>query len=332
MNTIITGTENWALLATAHGDAQEFKRVQARKQIDVEGVIKDYFGNTQVLRDGNGRIVELVKYREDHTMQVWKKGVWLEGRWVINNGQDASKVFHTFDVLGKPASWRHAFAPNKKPGDMWINPETANGLPVYNCGIGVHLDGKRLIVDDTDLEAGAYYSMEEGDVQPDDYSGEKFDFLEQNLETVGENYDKAMEGYYGNTFYFRNDAGLIIEAIYYNRDHTHRAWRGGRWTDGRFMLNNGQDNSCLIQSRADMYNKPAGWCHPFAPFKKAGDVWVAPEDHMGGDPAYPLTAAGVPVVTVHGKNMVVGTDMVPREFYRIAPGYVSLEELQSRDF
>lgn len=327
----ILGTEKWIALCSAYGDAQEVKRIIGLKKIDIESVISGYFGNTQVLRDGNNAIVELIKYRPNHTMSIWKKGVWLEGRWVINNGQDSSKVFHTFEILGKPASWRHAFAPNKNPGDMWINPETDTGIPVHNGGISVHTADKKLLLDEVDAEPSAYYSLEEGEIKAPDYTGERFDFFEENLETVGESFDKAMEGYYDNTFYFRSDAGEVIEAIYYNRDHTHRAWRGGRWTEGRFMLNNGQDNSSLIQSRADMFNKPAGWCHPFAPYKKQGDIWIAPENHLNGDSVYPLTGAGIPVTTVHGRNVVVGTEIVPREIYRIERGRVSLEQLQARD-
>lgn len=326
----VVGTDNWKAICGAFGDVQEVNRIQRLKKTDIEGVISGYYGNTQVLRDGNGRIVELIKYRPDHTMSLWKRGVWLEARWLINNGQDSSKVFHTFEINGKPASWRHAFAPNKSIGDMWINPETEAGIPVHNGGLAVYSEGNKLLTEVVNQEPGAYFSLEQGELPAPAYSGEKFDFKEENLETVGDKFDAAMEGYYDNTFYFRDTDGAIIEAIYYNRDHTHRAWRNGRWTEGRFLLNNGQNNTSLIQSRADMFNKPAGWCHPFAPYKKEGDMWVAPENHFNGDAVYPLTGAGVPVISQHGKNVVVGTELVPREFYRITRGYVSLEELQAR--
>lgn len=265
-------------------------------------------------------------------MSVWRQGVWTEGRWIVNNGQDASKVFHTFEIQGRPTSWRHAFAPYKKPGDYWINPETENGIPLVNGGLKVVRSGELLVIDELSTEPGAYYNLVEGIMEAPAYNGPLFDFASPPLETVGQDADRALAGYFRNTFYFRNDAGQIIEVIYYNADHTSKAWRDGKWVNGIFLLNNGQDNSCLIQSRGDMFNHYAGWCHPFAPFKKPGDVWVAPESHLNGDPVYPLTRAGIPVVTVDGENVIAGTDMIPREFYRIERGIIPLEELQSRAF
>lgn len=88
----------------------------------------------------------------------------------------------------------------------------------------------------------------------------------------------------------------------------------------------------IMQTRDDLFDKPAGWCHPFAPLKQPGDKWIAPEDRKNGEAPYPLTGCGIPVVTLKGKEVVVGTDLVPREIYKIDKGMVELEELQKRGY
>jgi len=327
------GTEHWIDAYGAYLYGHEGDYVFSRRGTDIESAIADYFGNTQVLFDKNGNVTELINYRPDHTMSMWQKGVWTEGKWLINSGQDSSKVFHTFEVLGKFASWRHAFARDKRPGDYWINPETDTGIPVANGGINVERKSNgRMVLEKTDINPGAYYALVEGMVNPPNYDDGKFDYFDEYIKTVGTDADKAMENYIGNTFYFRNDRGKLVEAIYYNLDHTVRAWRDGHWCDGLWLLNNGQDNSVICQTRDDIFDKPASWCHPFTPYKKPGDVWIAPETRHDGDPSYPLTAGGIPVVTVGGKYLIVGTNMEPREYYRIERGHVSLEELQNRAF
>jgi len=326
----IEGIENWSDAASTFGLVQEAKRVASKKSEDVDGPVAGYFGNTMVFRAGDGKIAELFYYRPDHTMRFWRNGAWTDGKWVVNSGQDSSKIFHTYGILSKPASFRHPFAPFKKVGDRWINPETSCGIPLVPGGIPVITINGKSVVADTGLAPGAMMSLEAGYVPaPAEFSKVNLPPDEQ-LPTVGENADKALEGYFGNTFYFRDDTGKIIEVIYYSPDHTVHSWRDGRWIDGIFLLNNGQDNSVICQTRADMFSKPATWCHPFAPFKRPGDSWVAPESHVNGDPVYPLIAAGIPVVTVGGKPVIVGTDQTPREIYYLERGHITLEELQSR--
>lgn len=223
----VFGTEGWMDAYGAYLYGHEGDYVFVKRGTDIEGAIAGYFGNTQVLYDGNGEIAELIKYRPDHTMSVWKQGVWLEGRWQINSGQDSSKVFHTYEILGHPTSWRHAFAQNKKPGDYWILPETDNGIPMVPGGMNAEKRDGKLYLEKTDINPGAYYALVEGDVAAPAYSGDKFELLTENIDAVGDDFDRDLDGYFGNTFYFIKDNGQIVEVVYYKPDHTSLAWRDG---------------------------------------------------------------------------------------------------------
>lgn len=324
------GKEAWTKIYRKWLYGHEGDYVFVRRGTDIEGAIAGYFGNTQVLYDANGEIVKLIRYRKDHTLTMWKRGVWLEGRWLINSGQDSSKVFHTFEIDGAPATWRHAFSAGKAPGDYWIAPETEEGLPIIPGGLNLEKRDNKLYLPDSDIEPGAYYALVSGEIPAPEYHGPVYDVSSEPIITRGKNADEALKGYFGNTFFFREATGLIVEVIYYNEDHTSHSWRDGKWCDGVHLLNNAQDNSMICQTRDDIFDIPAAWCHPFAPFKKEGDMWVSAETRNNGEPSYPFTAAGMPVVTVSGREVIIGTSMRPREIYQIERGRIPLEELQAR--
>lgn len=328
----VKGTEGWADAVRASFFGHEGDYIFSKRGTDLEAAIRTYFGNTQILYDGDGEIVELVCYRPDHTMSLWTKGVWLEGRWLLNIAQDSTKVFHTF-ALGKGFySWRHAFAGFMKPGDRWICPETENGLPIFPGSHKLQERGGCLYLEDTDIQPGAYFAMAEGVVEPPAYSGEILD-PDSLIPPGEEDPDRALRGYFGNTFLFRKASGELVEVMHYAEDHTSRCWRDGSWCEnGIFLLNNGQDSSMIIQTRDDIFDIPASWCHPFAPFKQPGDKWISPEDRHSGEASYPLTAVGIPVVTVNGEEVIVGTDMHPLEISEILRGNVPLEDLLGRKY
>ena len=327
----IAGTENWRKIQDAYGFmVVEAARLEKLRQQPIETCIEGYFGNTLVFHGQGETVTAMLCYREDHTMSMWYRGCWTNGRWVVNNGQDSSKVFHSFEIDGATVSWRHAFAPFKQVGDLWVQDETETGIPV-GPAVPVERRGDRVVAAFADIPVEAYFSLEKGILDAPAYDGEPYDFCKANWDKGGKNADKALEGYFGNTFYFRNEFGEIVECIYFGPDHKHKAWRNG-WVYGDgYMLNNGQDSSCLIQSRSDLFDKPAGWCHPFAAYKQPGDMWVAPETHLNGDTVYPLTQGMIPVITVDGVRVVAGTSMRPREVYRIERGIVPLEELMAMD-
>lgn len=329
----VAGTAGWMDAYNQRLYGHEGDYVFVKRGTDLEGAIAGYFGNTQILRDENGAIAEMIQYNKDHTLRVWKKGVWLEGKWQINSGQDSSKVYHTFMVFDYPTTWRHGFAANKKPGDCWILPETDNGIPMITGGAAcVKKDGKAFL-ENSDIDVKAYFELVEGLAEAPAYDGPLFSWADEGITDPEQVRDHDLDGYFGNTFYFVKDNGQIVEVVYYKPDHTSLAWRDGHWCDcGKFMLNNGQDSSMIMQTRDDLFDQPAAWCHPFAPYKQPGDMWIAPEDRHNGEAPYPLTGCGIPVVNVKGEPVVVGTDLKPREIYKIERGIVSLEDLQKRGF
>jgi hypothetical protein len=58
--------------------------------------VANYYGNSEVFRDHSGNIVEIINFRADHTMRLWRNpanggdGKWREGKWVLNTGQDST--------------------------------------------------------------------------------------------------------------------------------------------------------------------------------------------------------------------------------------------------
>lgn len=112
-----------------------------------DATIQSYYGNSLALRDQQGNIVEIIYYRPDHTLRQWRGGIWMEGPWMLNSGQDSSTICKSREVDGVAMAWCHAFAPNKQLGDHWINPETAKGgHPQVAGGIAlIYVDGKWVI-------------------------------------------------------------------------------------------------------------------------------------------------------------------------------------------
>lgn len=107
-----------------------------------------YFGNSMIFRDQSGKPIEILYYRPDRTVREWRDGEWAEGTWTLNNGQDSSIICQTRDFLGKPFTFCHPFAPNKKVGDHWVSPEKGGGHPVTMGGIPVvNVNGKWVIAD-----------------------------------------------------------------------------------------------------------------------------------------------------------------------------------------
>jgi hypothetical protein len=279
--------------------------------VDIAG----YYGNTMVHRDADGTILKLICYRSDHTLHAWEDGEWVAGRWLLNTGQDKSTICHTFEIDGKRASWCHAFAPFKTIGDHWISPETKGGHPTYPLSAGgvrvIKLNGK-WIVEGTQFDPGRVMSLEAGLISAPRSSASGLTRIRAGLETLGDDGDKGMAGYFGNTMMFHDDCGKLIEVIYYRPDHTVRAWREGMWVEGQWLINDAQDSSTIFQTR-DMFGTFASWCHSFSPYKTVGDRWIAPETR-GGHPTYPITVGGIPVVEKDGALVVLGT--------RFAPGLV----------
>jgi hypothetical protein len=322
----LNGAENWAELGRLNAVAGEFKELKAKLGVNVDKPIEGYFGNTMSIQDLTGKIVELVQYRPDHSLRAWRDGLWTEGKWLINAGQDCSTVGHTFDVQGRPATFCHAFAPFKAVGDRWISPETPGGHPAYPVSCGgipvITVDG-RDVVEGTSLSPGAMIALHLGLLEAPSEDAERGLAGQVQLQTVGAKADAGMAGYFGNTMMFRDLAGVIIEVIYYRPDHTMRSWRDGMWVEGEWLINNGQDNSIIMQSR-DMFGHKASWCHAFSPFKQVGDRWIAPETR-GGHPPYPIVLGGIPVERAGGQNFVVGTSWVPELVMSLVPGLVSPE-------
>jgi hypothetical protein len=320
----------WEQLGFQNSFYQESKVHMATLARNAYGPIAGYFNNTMVLRDDDGDIVQMINYHADFSMRVWRDGEWSEGTWLINNGKGASIIMHTREVDGKLASWRHPFAAYKTVGDRWISPETSGGGPtfsLYKGGIPIIYSDGKLVVEGTDSSPGAMFSIEEGFVEPPKELAKPCALAEERIETfmaLGNNPDKAMEGYFGNTMVMRDpENGKLNHLLIYRPDHTVSGWFGGHWAHGHWRFNNAQDNSILFQTRADMYGCKASWSHPFAPYKKLGDRWITPEVEELG--AYPVPVGGIPVVIVNGKSVISGTETVPFEVVSLEEGIVSPE-------
>jgi hypothetical protein len=305
-------TGDWPELGRYHAMAVERRQHLATLGKNTDAAVAGYFGNTMVHREADGSLRRLVCYRADHTLSVWEDGEWMQGRWLVNSGQDNSTVCHTLEIAGRRASWCHAFAPFRTVGDRWISPETAGGHPAYPLTSGgvpvIQVEGK-WVVEGTDCGPGAVMSLEEGLVSAPTVTTRGTSHVRARLAALAGDADQAMAGYFGNTMLFRDDCGKLIEVIYYRPDHTIRSWRDGMWVDGIWLINNAQDNSTIFQTR-EMLGTYASWCHSFSPGKKVGDRWIAPETR-GGHPTYPITVGGVPVVEERGVLVVIGTRHTP---------------------
>ena len=317
-------TGNWPELGRYHAMASERKGHLATLGKNSNSAIAEYFGNTMAYRDADDNILKLVRYRSDHTASIWEDGEWVEGRWLLNTGQDNSTVCHTLEIDGKKATWCHSFAPFKRVGDRWISPETNGGHPTYPLGIGgvpvVESNGKWL-VEGTTCGPGHVMSLENGLVSAPTMSPDRETGVRAKLTALGLDGDKAMAGYFGNTMMFRDAAGKLIEIIYYRPDHTIRSWRDGIWVEGQWLTNDAQDNSTIFQTR-DMSGTFASWCHSFSPYKEVGDRWIAPET-LGGHPTYPITVGGIPVVEKDGAPVVLGTRFTPGLVMSMERGLIS---------
>src|SRR5450755_4022930 len=86
----------------------------------------NYYGNSEVFRNHSGKIVEIINFRPDHTMRLWRNaendsnGTWREGKWVINSGQDSTILCNGPDDPSAKM-YCHDFAPHKNIGDHWIS-------------------------------------------------------------------------------------------------------------------------------------------------------------------------------------------------------------------
>jgi len=326
----IVGTENWINLLVTYVVNEENKRIESLKKCDIDGALAGYFGNTVVFRDGNGQIVELIYYNADRTMRCWRNGAWVNAKWIINNGQDNSLIFHIYEIKGKPLCFCHPLAAYKKVGDRWISPETDAGTPVFPTkatplqflsSVPVVRQGRRSVIEGTNLDAGAVISLEEGLVTPpkDGYSTAQRDILSIPIEKA----NRPIEGYFGNSETLIDAiSGKIMGIGYYRSDFTLRHWNNGSWVEGSaYMVNNGQDCSVFIRTRTDFFKKSSGFAHPFAPNKKVGDFWVSPEV-WGGFSTDPLTSGGVPVIHSNGKYFIAGTDLIPRTVHTLIGGEI----------
>lgn len=326
-------TLGWEQLGLLNAMAEERKVHLATLARNAYAPIAGYFGNTVVLRDANGALVQLIRYRADHTMSSWRDGVWHEGQWLINNGQDSSIVAHTRQIGGKAFTWCHVFAPHKRIGDRWISPETHSGHPTYPLaggGIPVVTLAGRTVVEGTDHAPGSVFSLEEGDVPPPQVLAEHSPLHLENDEQLidlGESPDEAMAGYFGNSMVMRDPSGTIIHILNYRPNHTVNGWRHGVWVEGHWLLNNAQDNSTLLQTR-DLFADTASWAHSFSPYKKLGDRWIAPETR-GGHPPFPIEVGGIPVQTLDGKQVVAGTTYAPSEIMSMEEGLVPAPWVQA---
>jgi hypothetical protein len=112
----------------------------------------NYYGNSEVFRDHSGRIVEIINFRPDRTVRLWRNpadggpGKWREGKWVINTGQDSTILCHGPDDMPK-MMYCHSFAPNKNIGDHWISIEE-NGHPTRPGGIPVVQKAGKWVMND----------------------------------------------------------------------------------------------------------------------------------------------------------------------------------------
>jgi len=321
------GPISWETLGLLNAVFEERKVHLASLARNAYAPIAGYFGNSAVLRNQAGQIVQLIRYRADHSMSSWRDGVWREGKWLINNGQDSSIVAHTRLVDGKYATWGHVFAPHKRIGDRWISPETANGHPTYPLaggGIPVVGTGDKMAVEGTDLAPGPVFSLEEGLIAPPDVIAPPcphFGEDEAKIAVLAADPDAAMAGYFGNSMVMRDPEGAIVHVLNYRPDHTVNGWRDGTWVAGQWLLNNAQDHSTLLQTR-DLFGDTASWAHSFSPWKQVGDCWIAPETR-GGHPPYPIEVGGIPVDFVDGKAVITGTNFPPSLVMSMEAGLVA---------
>lgn len=306
---------DWERLGLLNAVAEERKAHMASLARNAYGAIAGYFGNTMILRDAAGQIVQLTRYCADHSMSIWREGLWREGKWLINNGQDSSIVAHTRTVRGKTLTWCHVFAPHKNIGDRWISPETHAGHPTYPLaggGIPVVEMGGQLVVEGTDRSPGPYFSLEAGLVpEPYEIAPALPIHLEPETqwESLGDQPDAAMAGYFDNSMLMLDATGTVIHVLNYRPDHSVNGWRDGIWVEGQWLLNNAQDHSTLFQTR-DLFGGTASWAHSFSPYKRVGDYWIAPETR-GGHPPYPIEVGGIPVEYIDGKPVISGTRYAP---------------------
>ena len=134
----------------------------------------NYYGNSEVFRDHSGQIVEILNFRADHTMRLWRNpanhgdGKWSEGKWVINSGQDSTILCNGPNATPEKM-YCHSFAPRKNIGDHWISvekdghPEVPGGIPV------IQKDGKWVTQDAAAKPVPAdvlIMSLEKGLVEP----------------------------------------------------------------------------------------------------------------------------------------------------------------------
>jgi len=136
--------------------------------------VGNYYGNSEVFRDHSGNIVEIINFRPNHTMRLWRNpanggdGKWREGKWVINSGQDNTILCNGPDDT-PTKMYCHSFAPHKNIGDHWISIEE-NGHPTRPGGIPVvQKDGKWVMKDAAATAVPAsvlIMSLEKGLVAP----------------------------------------------------------------------------------------------------------------------------------------------------------------------
>lgn len=83
-----------------------------------------YFGNSVVLRNSSGAVSEIDYFKSDRTFRQWRAGVWSDGTWVTNNGQDHSILCVTENHLGKPVSYCLPMTPDRTIGAHWSSLST----------------------------------------------------------------------------------------------------------------------------------------------------------------------------------------------------------------
>lgn len=112
-----------------------------------DAAMQGYYGNSAVMRNQDGKVIEVIYYRPDGTLRQWRD-MWAEGPWVLNSGQDSSTICKWQQSAAHlaPTAWCHAFAPNRQVGDHWVMPENKGGHPEVVGGISVaKVNGKWVI-------------------------------------------------------------------------------------------------------------------------------------------------------------------------------------------
>lgn len=167
MKTLLLGAVATLHMATTYA--------QASAADHPDKAVAGYFDNSQVFRDKSGAVFEIINFRADHTMRLWRdaakggSGTWREGKWVVNTGQDNTILCHWPDDVVPMKTWCHGFAPDKKVGDRWINPDK-NGHAQRSGGIPiVQKDGKWVRSDAPDKplpDDVVIFTLEKGLVEP----------------------------------------------------------------------------------------------------------------------------------------------------------------------